>query len=104
MSVRTGHHFSRHGAGLALLGCLLLRCIRWEIVCFHGISDGQLYRLMCGQLLCQVQVDGSNEPGASEAPSLAVTKAIAAEFANGYTINVHNGDLCASHSHVRSSV
>lgn len=41
----------------------------------------------------QSQADGSNEPGRDEKPSIAVTNAIASEIANGYTMNVHNGDL-----------
>ena len=41
----------------------------------------------------QAQVDGSNEPGPEELPSLAVTNAMAADIAAGYTMNVHNGDL-----------
>ena len=41
----------------------------------------------------QAHADGSNEAGNSEIPSIAVSKAIAAEVANGYTMNVHNGDL-----------
>lgn len=41
----------------------------------------------------QAQADGSNEPGTSERPSVAVTNGIASEIVNGYTMNVHNGDL-----------
>ncbi|CAL8462222.1 g1753 [Coccomyxa elongata] len=45
------------------------------------------------QSLVKSQKDGSNEPGADEKPSVAITSSIAAEVANGYTMNVHNGDL-----------
>ena len=44
-------------------------------------------------VLMQAHADGSNEAGNSEIPSIAVSKAIAAEVADGYTMNVHNGDL-----------
>ncbi len=37
-------------------------------------------------------MDGSNEVR-DEKPSIAVSQAIAAEVKNGYTMNVHNGDL-----------
>ena len=46
-----------------------------------------------GHVVLQAHADGSNEAGNSEIPSIAVSKAIAAEVANGYTMNVHNGDL-----------
>lgn len=41
----------------------------------------------------QAHPDGSNEAGKDEKPSIAVSQAIAAEVKNGYTMNVHNGDL-----------
>ncbi len=41
----------------------------------------------------QAHADGSNEAGRDEKPSIAVSQAIAAEVKNGYTMNVHNGDL-----------
>ena len=44
-------------------------------------------------MLEQAHVDGSNEPGPQELPSLAVTAAIQSEIANGFTMNIHNGDL-----------
>ena len=40
----------------------------------------------------QAYMDGSNEVR-DEKPSIAVSQAIAAEVKNGYTMNVHNGDL-----------
>lgn len=40
----------------------------------------------------QAYTDGSNEVR-DEKPSIAVSQAIAAEVKNGYTMNVHNGDL-----------
>ena len=40
----------------------------------------------------QAYADGSNEVR-DEKGSIAVSKAIAGEVANGYTMNVHNGDL-----------
>ncbi|EIE24225.1 Metallo-dependent phosphatase [Coccomyxa subellipsoidea C-169] len=43
--------------------------------------------------LVKAQADGSNEPGRDEKPSIAVTNGIASEIANGYTLNIHNGDL-----------
>lgn len=38
-------------------------------------------------------MDGSNEAGNDEKNSIAVSRAIANEVKNGYTMNVHNGDL-----------
>ncbi len=60
---------------------------------FNVLFAVVFFLLICAHGVLQSQKDGSNEPGADEKPSVAITNSIAGEVANGYTINVHNGDL-----------
>ena len=65
---------------------------------WHGLSAGTCtpqFPNSHGSLRfhAQAHADGSNEAGKDEKPSIAVSQAIAAEVKNGYTMNVHNGDL-----------
>ncbi|BDA46085.1 probable inactive purple acid phosphatase 27 [Coccomyxa sp. Obi] len=56
-------------------------------------GDQSLVKIIMSADMGQSQVDGANEPGKDEENSIPVTNAIASEIANGYTLNVHNGDL-----------